>query len=300
MTLSSLVRGKQTKPLRLLIFGVEGIGKSSFAAGAPNPIFIEVEDGTSQLDIVRFPRPESWTEVLEAIETLTKDVHNHQTLVLDSLDRAEQLLWDHICKRDGEPNIEAYGYGKGYSAALDEWRLFISALERLQRAKPMHVVLIGHSTTKTFKNPEGDDFDRYELKLHVKASGFLREWCDAVLFANYETFVQKEKNKRVKGVDTGARLIFTQRRAAYDAKNRFALPDFLHLSWAEFESAVKAAQPADPAALASEIERKSKILGGKLEADAIAAIKRANGDATKLAQLNDWCNAQIGKKGQEQ
>lgn len=300
MTLASVTRGKLEAPVRVVLYGVEGIGKSTFAANAPFPIFIGAEDGTAQLDVVRFPSPESWEEILEAVRTLTNDAHEHKTAVIDTIDWAEPLLWDYLRKRDGHPNIEAYGYGKGYQAALDEWRVLLAALDRLRKAKGMNIVLVAHSWVKPYKNPQGEDYDRYELKLHTKAGGLIKEWADCVLFANYETYAQKEKGKRVKGVSTGARLVYTHHEAAYDAKNRYDLPEFLPLSWDEFEAAVKAHRPADPTALVSEIERKAKQLGGKLEKDAMAAIKRAAGDASKLAQLNDWANAKLAEKEGQQ
>lgn len=297
MTLASLVRGKQDQPIRVVLFGVEGVGKSTFGADSPKPIFLGAEDGTAHLDVTRFPMPGNWTEVLEAIRTLTTEEHDFKTLVLDTLDWAEPMLWAHLCARDKQENIEAYGYGKGYAAALDEWRVFLAAIEQMRAKKGMHVVLLAHSWIKPFKNPEGDDFDRYEMKLHPKAGGLLKEWCDVVLFANFETFATKDaKTKRIKGVSTGARLLYTTRTAAYDAKNRFDLPESLPLSWADFEAAVSAHRPADPAALRSEIERKAKLLGGEMEKAAMAAIERANGDAVKLSQLNNWTNAKMAEK----
>ncbi len=297
MTLGSVVKGKRKQPIRCVLYGVEGIGKSTFGANAPAPIFLGAEDGTAQLDVTRFQTPETWQEILDSIRVLTNDAHEYQTLIVDTLDWAEPLLWEHICKRDQQDNIEAYGYGKGYSAALDEWRVFLAALERMRKAKSMHLVLVAHSWIKPFKNPEGDDFDRYEMKLQAKAAGLIKEWSDCVLFANYETFANKDsKTKRVRGVDTGARLIYTQRRAAYDAKNRYDLPESLPLAWSDFATAVESHKPADPAALKSEIERKVKQVGGEVEKTGLAALAKAEGDASKLAQLNSWANAKLAEK----
>lgn len=294
MTLSGIIKGKQQSPTRVVLYGVEGIGKSTFGANAPASIFLGAEEGTGQLAAERFPTPESWADIMEALRVLTGDEHKYKTLVLDTLDWAEPLLWAHICQRDGQKDIEAYGFGKGYSAALDEWRVFLAALERLRKAKSMHVVLVAHSWIKPFKNPAGPDFDRYEMKLNAKASGLLKEWSDCVLFANYETLTSKdERTKRTKGVDSGARLLHTERCAAWDAKNRYGLPSWLPLGWEDFEAAVAANRPADPKALTEEIERKAKQLGGEFEAATLAAIKRAAGDAVKLAQLNNWANSKL-------
>jgi hypothetical protein len=297
MSLGALVKGKIQQPTRVVLYGVEGIGKSTFGANAPSPIFIGAEDGTSQLDVTRFPAPESWQEVLDAVRVLANDEHEYKTLVLDTLDWAEPLLWAHICQRDKQESIEAYGYGKGYQAALDEWRIFLAALERMSKAKRMHVVLLAHSWIKPFKNPEGDDFDRYEMKLHAKAAGLIKEWSDCVLFANHETFAQKDsKTKRVRGLDTGARLLFTQRRAAFDAKNRYGLPDSIPLSWADFEAGMQSGEVADPAVLKAEIERKLKILGGDMEKSALVSLSKAGNNPTMLAQLNNWASAKVAAK----
>lgn len=299
MSLSSLVKGKIEHPLRVLLFGVEGVGKSTFAAGTPSPIFLTAEDGTAQLDVVRFQPPESWGEAVEAVRTLTVDKHDFKTLVIDTLDWAEPLLWDFICKRDKQANIESYGYGKGYSAALEEWRNFVAALEEMRRATKMHVVMLAHSQIKAFKNPEGEDFDRYELKLNKQAAGLLKEWSDCVLFANHETVAHKDaKTKRVRGIDTGARLIHTQRSGGFDAKNRYDLPPTLPLSWPDFEEAVKAHAPADPDTLIAAIQEKAKLVGGKEEKHALTSLKTVGKDAARLAKLNDWLNSFLNQKEQ--
>ncbi len=178
------------------------------------------------------------------------------------------------------------GFGKGYAAALDEWRKFLAQLERL-RAKGMHVVLLAHTHLKTFKNPLGEDFDRYELKLNLKAGGLLKEWCDAVLFANYETFAVKASGTtKAKGVSSGARYIYTERTAGYDAKNRYALPAQMALSWAEFESAARAG--ASPSVLLESINAGLSLLDAAEKTKVTAAIGRAGNDTTKLAQLLNY------------
>lgn len=298
MSLQALVRGKQDQPAKVTLYGVEGIGKTTFAAGAPKPIFLG-EDGTSQLDVTRFPMPETWQEVLDAVRLLANETHDFETLVVDTLDWAEPLLWAFICARDKKANIEDYGFHKGYGAALDEWRVFLGALESMRRAKRMHVILVAHSWIKTFKNPEAEDYDRYQMSLNDKAAGLIKQWSDAVLFANYETFAPKDvKTKRVRGVDTGARLLYTMRRAAYDAKNRYGLHEVLPLAWADFAAGMAA--PTAPDELLAEIDRKLTQLGGDQEKDAREALGRANGDAVKLAQLNNWANAKLAEQAEKE
>jgi hypothetical protein len=302
MTLQSIAKGKRRAPYRLLVHGVDGVGKSTFGANAPSPVFLGTEDGTEHLDVARFPAPQSWEDVLDAIRTLAAEPSAYQTLVLDTLDWAEPLLWRFLCEREKAKSIEEVGggYGKGYQAALDEWRVLLAALERLQRERGTHVILLAHSFIKPFKNPEGDDYDRYIIKLNEKAAALIREWCSGVYFANYETFAVKDKAKRVRGVSTGARLIYTQRTAAYDAKDRHELPESLPLSWAEFAAAAERGQAADPEALKAEISRKAKLLGGEMERETLASLERNANDASKLSQLNQWVNAKVGQKAEKE
>lgn len=297
MTLASITKGRQERPIRALLYGVEGVGKSSWAANAPAPIFLAAEEGTGHLDVQRFPAPQDLEEVYAALATLATSNHDFRTLVVDTLDWLEPLVWAHICQRDGYKNIEDYGYGKGYVAALDEWRRFLAAVEKLRAAKSMHVIFLAHSLIRPFKNPAGEDYDRWELKLHAKAGGLLKEWSDVVLFANHEELAVKDgRTKRVRGVSTGARLLYTTRSAAYDAKNRYDLPEQLPLSWDDFYQAVRAHRPADPAALAAECARKAKELGGAHEAGALDWIKKHDGNAAQLAKLNDRLNALLAER----
>mgnify|MGYP001574848492 CR=1 FL=1 len=292
MTLQSVIKGKQAEPMSVVLYGVEKIGKSTFGADAPSPIFLDAERGTEEIDTARFPTPETWGDVLEAIRTLTTESHGYKTFVADTLDWIEPKLWDFICARDKKLDIEAYGYGKGYIAALDEWRIFLAAIEKLRTVKRMNVILLAHSWVKTFKNPEGEDYDRFEMKLHAKAAGLIKEWPKAVLFANHETIVTEDDRKRVRGVGTGKRTIYTKRSAAFDAGNRYNLPDTLPLAWSEFSAAVEAGQIADPKIVIEEITRKAKAAGEEIEKKAAGFLVTAGVDPVKLAKLNAWVNSQ--------
>lgn len=298
MKLASVVKGRLAKPLRVLIYGVEGVGKSTFAASAPSPIFLGAEDGTSELDVARFPEPHTWPEMLEAITELTNGEHEYKTLVVDTLDWLEPMCWAHVCatKRDknGKPfkDIEDLGYGKGYNAALDMWRLLLSALDRLRAKRSMNVVLLAHSWIKGFKNPQGEDYDRYEMKLHAKASGLFREWSDAVLFAQHETYTH-ERDGRVKGISTGARVVFTTRSAAYDAKNRHDLPEKLPLDWESFAEAIAAHRPASPEELTARINALLEQADEQITNRVKVAVARAGNDAAQLARIANHLAATV-------
>lgn len=252
-------RGKQFRPLRVIIYGPDGVGKTAFAMGARPPRFdrgaedvavIMTEVGAEAIDgSFRFPRAERWEDVTEQLAELQKQSHPYKKLVIDSVDWLEGLARDYVCRKEKRSSIEDFAYGKGYSMVFDEMRALVMRLEALRDQKEMHIIGVAHSTVRNFKNPEGDDFDRYELKLQATKNssvvGLWREWPDYVLFANWETLTNKLKNGTVKGI-TGERVLYTQHAATYDAKSRIALPERLPLSWGAFASAVKDAFERKP------------------------------------------------------
>lgn len=301
MSLAAVRKGRITDhPMRVLLYGPEGIGKSTFAAGSPSPIFLCPEDGTAQLDVARLPEPQTWGDVMEAVHILTTQEHGYKTLVVDTLDWIEPLCWSYVCVKMGIQSIEDAGYGKGYTAALDEWRKLIAALDGMRAKRGVHVILLAHSYVKTYKNPEGDDFDRYMLKLHDKTGGLLKEWSDAVLFSAYQTFVEKKnKNDRTaKAFASGARVVHTERRAAWDAKNRYGLPESIPLGWDEYVAAVDNADPTKRSAkLREEIAVVTAALNDDDLAKKVAAEVAKNGDdAGRLAEVLNRLTARLNAK----
>ncbi|MFO0268967.1 MAG: ATP-binding protein [Gemmatimonadota bacterium] len=225
---------------RVMVYGVEGIGKSTFAAGSPNPVFILTEDGLGSLTVDHFPLATTPGDVLSAIETLYKEKHGFNTVCLDSLDWLENLIWREV---ESKHDAKELAYGKGAIIAAERWREVLDGLNALRNDKGMAVILIAHTTIKRFDSPETEPFDRYQPKLQDRSNALIREWCDAVLFANYKTIVKKDDvgfNKTVaRGISTGERLLYTSERPAFMAKNRFNLPDSIPLSWEAFANAIK-------------------------------------------------------------
>jgi hypothetical protein len=245
--------------VRLLVYGDGGAGKSTLAAAAPNPIFIASEDGLANIDAMAIA-PDTWAGVLGALDFIDT-LKEYQTVVVDSLDWLEPLCWAEVCRKGKKTDIEAFGYGKGYVAALDEWRVFLQKLSKLH-AKGMNVVLIAHAIVKLFKNPEGPDFDRWQIKLHDKASGLLKEWVDVVALAQIETNTYEDDNKKVKGISSGKRVLRTHRTAAFDAKTRYVMPASIPLDWASFAAAVRnGSGPAVVERMKAELEAKLAALG---------------------------------------
>ncbi|MFZ9189604.1 MAG: ATP-binding protein [Schleiferiaceae bacterium] len=238
--LKSIRRNEAIAAPRLMVYGVEGIGKSTFAAAAPKPIFILTEDGLGSLQVDHFPLATKYEDVLTAIQSLYTEKHDFETVALDSVDWLENLIW-----RDVESKHDAkdLAYGKGAVIAADRMRQVLDGLNALRNERGMAVILIAHTQIKRFDSPETEPFDRYQPKMQDRTSALVREWCDAVLFANYKTVIKKDDvgfNKTVsRGVTTGERLLFTNERPAYMAKNRYGLPDSIPFSWTEFVAAIK-------------------------------------------------------------
>lgn len=224
------------KPPRILIYGPQKIGKSSFGALADRPVFIQVEDGIDALNVDAFPRPYSFKEVMNCLQQLAEEEHAFKTVVDDSLDWLEPLVWQEVILRypygdKGKKiaTIEDYGYGKGYGLAMEVWQEYLDALDFLRNEKGMTVIQICHAQIRKFENPETDIYDRYELKLQKQAAAKLMEHSDIILFANYYVGVKKEekamsKEGRKRAIGTGERVLYTEERPAFMAGNRYSLP----------------------------------------------------------------------------
>jgi hypothetical protein len=250
ISLASLNRTTALKPPRILVHGVHGVGKTTFAAGAPHPAFLLTEDGLGTLEVSHFPLARTFDEVMQALAALYTEEHAFKTLVVDSVDWLEPLVHARVCKDQGWSSIEDAGYGKGYVHALDLWRQYIEGLNALRDDKGMTIVQIAHTDIKRFDSPECEPYDRYVIKLHTKASALLQEHSDVVLFANYRISTVKSDvgfNKKVtRALGSGERLLHTAERPAFLAKNRYALPDTIALSWATLAEAMPHGILPDP------------------------------------------------------
>jgi hypothetical protein len=239
--LDTITKGRRPRYIWALIYGTDGVGKSTVCSQAPNPIFVGAEKGTEQLDVARFPQVESISELFAQLRTLQTEKHQYQTVVLDSLDWIEPLIWKAVCDEGKVENIEQFGggYGKGYVRALDLWRTLIKELAALNQS--MHVLLIGHAQIKSFQDPElPSAYDRYQLKINDKAAALMREAADAVLFARFETELVRATGAKAKVRGEGKRIMYTESRPGFDAKNRFNLPFCMGLDWKTFGEAIKA------------------------------------------------------------
>ncbi len=304
MNLGSIVRKVERKSDRILLVGTEGVGKTTFAAEAPNPVFLCAEDGIPPMlgEVSRFPTPESLTDVLDAIRALIKEDHDRTTLVVDTIDWLEPLIWRELCTRNSWADIEAPGYGKGFTAAAEEWRKFLGACDALRQRKGMEIILLAHASIRTFQNPAGGDYARYECKLNKSAAALVKEWADVNLFAIHEEFVQVKAGKETrKGVSTGRRVIHTERTAAWDAKNRYALPAELPLNYADYAAARAACKPADPAELIAEAQRLTDELGldEATKNQTLQWIEKVRAEgAASLSRAVDRLRSKVAEKGE--
>jgi hypothetical protein len=240
--LSSLRRGKSVEPPRVVVYGEHGVGKSTFAASAPAPVFICTEDGIGNVDTTSFPLCSSYQDVLDAIGTLYSESHNFETVVLDSLDWLEKLVWKQVALNHEKTNIEQLGYGKGYVFAADLFREILAGLNALRLEKNMAVVLTAHSQVKRHDSPISEPFDRFAIKLHKDAAGVVLEWADVVGFAAEPVVirsVQVGSEKKVRrGVGRGERMLHVVPSPAYAAKNRFDITQDIPLDWSALVAAM--------------------------------------------------------------
>jgi hypothetical protein len=224
VSVASLKRGGVDKAPILLIHAVGGVGKTTLGASAPAPVFMQTEDGL-RYDVPTFGVLTDFGQVLEALASLYTDEHSFETLVVDSLDWLEPLVWAEACARLGVTSIEQPGYGKGYVEALSVWRQYIDGITALRDHRGMTIVQIAHTQVKRFNSPEHEPYDRYVIKMHDKAAALLAEHCDLVGFLNYRTSTVKAdagfKKSVTRGVGGGMRVLYTEERPAFFAKNRF-------------------------------------------------------------------------------
>ena len=271
--LKRISNGKQNRPPRVTVYGFDGVGKSRFAAGAPNPFFIDVNKGSFAYDVQR-ANPETWPEVLEWIGAVEKNQVKCDSLVIDDLSTLEHLgnveffPGTTITKYDG-------GYGKGEDLAVTKWRELIGAIERVWLSGKT-IILVGHAQVKHFDDPTGPGFDRFELAMRGKLAGLVKQWSDAVLFAR-EDVSQQKVGGDVKAVTSGVRWLHTQRSPAFDAKSRGTtlFPERVLLSWDEFAKA-RAADTERAAALRKEIDTMLTEIGDKKLDEQVKEYLRAN------------------------
>lgn len=225
-----ITKGKIQKAKKVVVYGPEGIGKSTFAAHFPDSLFIDTEGSTAAMDVARLPRPTSWNMLLEEIDYIKSHPGECRTLVIDTIDWAEQLCVDHVCSIHNKKGIEDFGYGNGYVYTKEEFGRFLNRLSDVIETG-VNVVLTAHAQLRKFEQPdELGAYDRWELKLGKKTasqtSPLVKEWADMLLFANYKTYsVAVDKDGKKHKAQGGKRVMYTSHHPCWDAKNRYGLQE---------------------------------------------------------------------------
>jgi hypothetical protein len=248
--LASIKPTKTDHPVRVLLYGQPKIGKTTWAANAPDSIIIQTEDGSDAVDAESYPLCEAWDDVMACVRSLYTEDHAFKTVVLDTADWAEKLAHKKVSKDNQVNSIDKIGYGKGYTFAGDLFNELLGGLNALRLERGMIVIIIAHSEIRRFDDPMADSYDRYQIKLHKVIAKLVMEWCDVIGFAQLDTMTTEKKGEgfkadRTRAMDTGTRVLRLAPGAAYDAGSRFDLPPTLPLIWADFEAALKKAKGHD-------------------------------------------------------
>lgn len=313
----NITSGKVERAQKVVIYGPEGIGKTCLAASFPNPLFIDVEGGSSAYDVRRIePAPSSWSMLMEYVgELRAEGPAICSTVVIDTADWAERLCMEHVLDKHGATGIEDFGWGKGYTYVKEEFARFLDALSDIVE-RGVNVVVCAHAQIKKFEQPdELGTYDRWELKLDKRDAPLLKEWADMLLFCNYETIIVKPDQKtggHAKAAG-GKRVIYTSHTPAWDAKNRVGLAEKLPLEFAAIAEHIPSpaaleAPKAPPAANApmkldfvevtdeeaADSTAESEAVGS-LSADAPAHLKKLYDlmakDGVTEAQLQSHCGS---------
>ncbi len=288
---------KQThkRPQRTLCYGEPGIGKSTFAADAPDVVFICTEAGADNLSVAHAHYegrdPRTYDEVLAVLDGIPTD-GSIKNVCIDTIDGLEGIIHAHIKTTTNKP-VGEHGYGKGYDKALDLMRGVIASLERL-RSSGVGCILLAHSTIENFANPEGADFSYVTIKAHKKITGLLVEWADAVLYAKREQRAFTNEDGKTIGVGSSKRQIHTEKTPTFVAKNRLRLPPVMALSWADYQKAIDDFKPLDAKALRVEATELASQFGPA----AMAELEKLPDDAGDLLAFVEYCKGQLKAKEQ--
>jgi len=226
-----ITTGKKKRPVKAVVFGPEGSGKSTIGAAMPEPLLIDTEDGTGYIDCSR-ATVTTWADFSAATIELGRDQHGHKTIVFDTIDAAERMLADYVAEKHQKESIESFAYGKGWLMLAESFSKFLKACDQI--ADHANVVLICHSTVKKFSPPdEADAYDRYEMRLSKHVLPLVKEWSDLICFLNWQDTIVTQQDGRKKATGGKKRLLHTERCAAWDAKSRLDLPACLPVDSAE-------------------------------------------------------------------
>lgn len=238
-----IVRGVIGGPKKVLIYGPEGIGKSTFASKFPDPVFIDTEGSTKEMDVARLPEPSSWTRIKEEVRYVIEHPSVCRTLVIDTADWAEKMAIQSVLDEHTKNGLEDFGYGAGYRYVYEKFGELLNLLTDVVDAG-VNVVMTAHAILKKFEQPdEMGAYDRYSMKLidspKTSITAAVKEWADMVLFANYKTIVVTDSKTKKTKAQGGTRVMYTTHHSCWDAKNRFGLPEELPFEYEKIKSIIE-------------------------------------------------------------
>jgi AAA domain len=224
---------KRRRPIFGLLYGQPGIGKSTFGASLPKPIVLATER-LDQINVPKLPVPRDFKQLYDQIDALDKEEHDYESIVFDTVDAGDLLVWQRVCSEGKVKSIEEFGggWGKGYTRARELWTGLLSKLSDM--SERFNVLLIAHAHIKTFTDPSlSTPYDRWVMKMHEKSAEIVRQMVDMIVFAQLETTVQKDtpKARKGRGIISGDRVLWTQPATGFEAKNRYDLESPLEFSW---------------------------------------------------------------------
>lgn len=270
----NIIRGKKTGAIRAVIYGTEGIGKSTLASQIPDCLVLDTEDGTGQLDVARVVATD-WRSIELAIKELIADAQGFRAVIIDTADWLEKALIEFVLKQAGKKSIEDFGYGKGYTILQEHVVRFLGLVDQLV-AKGVHVVFVAHAKVQRTSPPDQTDgYDRFELKLTKQVAPLLKEWSDLILFCNYRIQIVEGSDGKLKAQGGKERIMYAEHSAAWDAKNRFGLPAEMPMEFAKIAHLFSAAAPRPAPAAVAEAATEAAIQSDQGEAPKMASAEQA-------------------------
>lgn len=280
--------GVISRAQKVVIYGSEGVGKTTLAASFPNPLIIDTEGGTAQMDVRRIDKPQSWEELIAIVGEVSTTPGICKTLVIDTADWAEQLAVAHVCAKYKQNSIESFGYGKGYTYLSEEFSRLFAALDKVIAAG-IHTVVTAHAKMRKFELPdEMGAYDRWEMKLSKQVAPLLKEWCDILLFLNYQTFVVTTESKSQKA-QGGKRVMYTSHHPCWDAKNRHGLADILDLDYKNISGLFEQTVAPIPASAPSPLDTlKAKMADANITEGELVNFVVTKGHQDGSTSISDY------------
>lgn len=304
-------KSNPNNPARVLVYGMEGVGKSTLGAKSEKPVFITPEGGADQLTdsqgnpIEQMSDVSTWADLMAAVNALITEKHDFKTLVLDSADWIEGLAHKAIIGNSGKTITTVNGgYGSGYRQSQNMHQALIEQLKVLREKKGMNIIVTAHAHVKEVKDPEmTESYDSFEIKCHELVSSIWREWVDGLFFVRFRTFTKTEEGAaKAKAFTDGTRVLYAQKTPAFQAKNRYGMPaemDFTEGFWSEFMKYARKGPKAETVkSVKDEIaEMYLTITQEKIKKGVEDSMQEAGEDLTKLIVIRDRLREVTQKKG---